>query len=68
MADLIKELELKVKQLEHEKQQLMNRCMAMTQGTMCIFCGFKENCEPLSGIKKADEPQKKVRNRSNIFG
>ena len=39
------ELEIRVEQLEQDKKQLMNRCWALTNGLMCQFCGFEEDCE-----------------------
>ena len=30
--------------LATQKKQLMNRCKVLTGGTMCMFCGFREEC------------------------
>ena len=58
------ELQERIEQLEKDKRSLMNRCFVQSRGILCIFCGFKEECEH---GKKLEAP-KKVRNRSNIFG
>lgn len=56
----------RIKQLEKDKKSLMNRCYVQSQGILCLFCGFGEDCEhnPL----RSKEPKRKVRDRSNIFG
>lgn len=56
----------RIEQLEKDKKSLMNRCYVHTAGIMCIYCGFKEECE--HSTFKSEEPKRKVRNRSNIFG
>lgn len=66
----IEELQERVEQLEKDKRNLMNRCWVHTRGLLCIFCGFREECEhtaeKVEDPAKVEEP-KKVRNRSNIF-
>lgn len=56
----------RIEQLEEDKKQLMSRCYVHTQGVLCLFCCFKEDCEH-STPKNEEEPKRKVRNRSNIF-
>jgi len=43
----INSLEHTIKEKNHSIQQLMNRCFAQTYGTICMFCGFKEECGAL---------------------
>lgn len=52
-------LETRVVKLEQDKKNLMNRCWALTNGLMCRFCDFKEDCVHKSKCK--------VRDRSNIY-
>ena len=59
------ELEIRAEKLEQDNKQLKNRCWALTNGLMCQFCGFKEDCE--HSKPKNDEPKRKVRDRSNIY-
>ena len=61
----IEELEIRVEQLEQSNKQLKNRCWALTNRLMCQFCGFKEDC--LHSKSKNDEPNRKIRDRSNIY-
>ena len=35
-----------IKQQEILINQLENRCLAITRGTLCMFCSEKRNCEP----------------------
>ena len=63
--DTVEEAVERIEQLEKDKKSLMNRCYVHTAGIMCIYCGFKEDCE--YGTPKNEEPKRKVRNRSNIF-
>ena len=56
----------RIEQLEKDKKRLMSRCYVQTHGLICAFCGFKEECE--NSTLKSEEPKRKVRNRSNIFG
>lgn len=59
------ELETRIEQLEQENKQLKNRCWTITNGLMCKFCGFKEDCE--HNKPKNDKSKRKVRDRSNIY-
>lgn len=58
-------LNVKIEQLKQDNEQLKNRCWALTNGLMCHFCGFKEDC--VHSKPKNDEPKRKVRDRSNIY-
>ena len=60
-----KELEIRVEQLEQDNKQLKNRCWAITNGLICQFCDFEEDC--LNSKSKNDEPNRKIRDRSNIY-
>ena len=60
-----KELEIRVEQLEQDNKQLKNRCWAITNGLICQFCDFEEDC--LHSRPKNDEPNRKIRDRSNIY-
>lgn len=46
-----------IEQLKHENKMLKNRCRALSDGTMCLFCPFE--CEhrktPFRGNKGAKE-------------
>lgn len=61
----IEELEVRIERLEQDNKQLKNRCWAITNGLMCQFCGFEEDC--LHSKPKNDEPKRKIRDRSNIY-
>ena len=61
--ETINSLQKRIEQLEKDKKSLMNRCFVQSKGLLCIFCGFKEECEH----EKRLEAPKKARNRSNIF-
>ena len=60
-----KELETRIEQLKQENKQLKNRCWAITNGLICQFCDFEEDC--LHSKPKNDKPNQKVRDRSNIY-
>lgn len=59
------ELKEQIAKLQNDKKNLMNRCRVLSNGALCPFCRFKEECE----CEKEDcqEHKKKVRNRENIF-
>ena len=61
----VEELKTRIEQLEQENKQLRSRCWALTNGLMCQFCGFKEDC--VHSKPKNDEPNRKIRDRSNIY-
>lgn len=48
----IKEKEEKIKELENRFQIMCNRCMAHTQGLICLYCGYKEDCNMYKGVDK----------------
>lgn len=60
-----KELETRIEQLEQENKQLKHRCWAITNGLICQFCDLEEDC--LNSKLKNDKPNRKVRDRSNIY-
>jgi len=39
--DMVKTIESRNKLIK----QLQNRCIALTHGTICLFCGIKDECE-----------------------
>lgn len=40
-------------ELEHENKMLKNRCAALTEGTMCLFCPY--DCENRSTKYRGDK-------------
>ena len=38
-----KDAEKRIEQMQHENKMLKNRCSALTNGTMCMFCPYE--CE-----------------------
>lgn len=54
------EYELKIERLKNDCRCLCNRCIALTNGTMCIFCSLLEyRCEhELTWDKKFEEAKK----------
>ena len=68
-TEKVKELEAEIKRLKKEltktdsrmKEQdemlrhMFNRCMTLTRGAMCIFCGYREDCDVLRDAPKGVE-------------
>ena len=55
-----KEEKSEIARLKRSVYHLQNRCMALTEGSMCIFCGMRSDCEPMKDrLKKALEKEAK---------
>ena len=34
-----------IESFKKSNEQLMNRCYVLSKGTLCMFCGLKDNCK-----------------------
>lgn len=50
-----REAEKMIKELEEENRALMMRCLALTRGTMCIFCKMRSKCDARKNVGKTDD-------------
>ncbi len=41
----INDLNQSIHRLTKDKRQLMNRCKVSSRGLLCLFCGFKNECD-----------------------
>lgn len=53
------ELAYYVSKCQHQEEMLrvlFNRCVALTGGQMCAFCGMKKECDEIRSAGKGDRP------------
>lgn len=45
LENTIERLQKENEQIKRDKRNLMNRCKVFCHGALCIYCGFREECE-----------------------
>lgn len=44
-----------VEKIPEMLKALFNRCICLTQGQMCVFCGYKEECNKYRSLFKKEK-------------